>query len=97
MIKLSRENYSCINSLEIRERLPVLAKSKTLASVPIDTTDFSMSGINSSKNFYHDNRYTLVDYYDHYDGRLNLTCFHKDQGSAESMIYGYNFSLPWLW
>ena len=53
-----------------------------------------MSGINSSKNFYHDNRYTLVDYYDHYDGRLNLTCFHKDQGSAESMIYGYNFSLP---
>ena len=76
------------------ERLPVLAKSKTLASVPIDTTDFSMSGINSSKNFYHDNRYTLVDYYDHYDGRLNLTSFHKDQGSAESMIYGYNFSLP---
>lgn len=76
------------------EKLPVLAMSKTLASVPIDTTDFFMSGINSSKNFYHDNRYTLVDYYDHYDGSLNLTCFHKEQGSAESMIYGYNFSLP---
>ena len=33
------------------ERLPVLAKSKTLASVPIDTTDFSMSGINLPRIF----------------------------------------------
>lgn len=79
----------------IGQNVPILAKTKTLSlGIPIDTVDFKISSINSSKKFYHDARYVFVNNYDNYDDKLNLISYHKDNCQPQSVIYGYNSSLP---
>ncbi len=61
---------------------------------PIDPMNFSKSSINANGTFSYDSRYELTTIYDKYDNRGNPTCYHNQHSSYQSIIYGYDNSLP---
>lgn len=75
--------------------LPVSGKTKVLInSTPIANNNFIESSINNNGEFIHDSKYKTISNYDTYDNKLNLITKHDENNNYESIIYGYNSSLP---
>lgn len=74
----------------------VLADRKLVLKLdrPIDQMNFTKSSIKANGTFSYDSRYEVTTIYDKYDNWGNPTCSHTPHGSYQSVIYGYDHSLP---